>query len=53
VHRLGRRGLSVLVRKEWRETAAEHWLRPPGELLVFLSRWIETEERGSTRSLFS
>jgi len=53
VRRLGRRGLSGLVRKEWRETAAEHWLRPPGELLVFLSRWIETEERGSTRSLFS
>lgn len=31
--------LSVLVRGEWRETEADVWLRPPGELLVFLERW--------------
>ena len=33
-------GLSVLVRPEWRETAAKHWLRPPVELLAFLRDWL-------------
>lgn len=33
--------LSVLVRRERRETAADVWLRPPGELLGFLERWAE------------
>jgi trehalose-phosphatase len=28
--------LSVLVRREWRETAADVWMRPPTELLAFL-----------------
>ncbi len=31
--------LSVLVRRERRETAADVWLKPPGELLGFLERW--------------
>ncbi len=35
------RGLTVLVRPEPRETAAELWIRPPDELLRFLSRWHE------------
>ncbi len=33
------RGLSVLVRPEYRATAAEVWIRPPEELLSFLERW--------------
>jgi trehalose 6-phosphate synthase/trehalose 6-phosphate phosphatase len=41
VQRLGRRGLSAMVRREWRETAAELWLRPPTEMLEFLGRWAE------------
>jgi trehalose-phosphatase len=45
VNAVGSRGLSVLVRREWRQTAAEIWLRPPGELLVFLQRWIEAENK--------
>lgn len=32
-------GLTVLVRPEFRPTAAELWLRPPDELLAFLRRW--------------
>lgn len=32
-------GLSVLVRKEHRPTAAQLWLRPPSELLDFLEQW--------------
>lgn len=36
---LGESGLSVLVRGELRETAADWWLEPPGELLNFLERW--------------
>ena len=31
--------LSVLMRREWRETAADVWLRPPAELRAFLKRW--------------
>ena len=42
VQRVGRRGLSALVRREWRETAAEIWLRPPAELIEFLERWLAT-----------
>jgi trehalose-phosphatase len=45
VRRVGRRGLSLLVRREWRETAAEVWLRPPLELKEFLERWFEYESR--------
>ena len=33
------RGLAVLVRPELRETRADLWLTPPGELLAFLRRW--------------
>jgi len=36
------RGLSVLVRPRWRQTAAQLWLTPPEELLQFLVRWMET-----------
>ncbi len=35
------RGLSVMVRQKWRETAADVWLRPPEELKEFLGRWLE------------
>ena len=40
VNALGPRGLSVLVRRECRETVADLWLRPPGELKGFLERWL-------------
>jgi len=33
-------GLGVLVRRQWRETAAQIWLRPPEELREFLRRWL-------------
>jgi trehalose-phosphatase len=45
VNSLGSRGLSVLVRREWRQTAAEVWLRPPAELKGFLERWIEARNQ--------
>ncbi len=32
-------GLSVLVRDSLRATAADIWIKPPEELLVFLERW--------------
>ncbi len=38
---LGGRGLSVLVSGELRETAADIWIRPPGELISFLETWAE------------
>jgi len=37
---LQNRGLCVLVRPEWRETAADVWLRPPEELVKFLFQWL-------------
>ena len=40
VNQVGPRGLSLLVRREWRETAAAVWLRPPTELKSFLERWL-------------
>lgn len=41
VNALGPRGMSVMVRSEWRETEAQVWLRPPGELRDFLKRWLD------------
>ena len=35
--------LSGLVRRELRATVADVWLRPPGELLGFLKRWVDAE----------
>lgn len=35
------RGLGILVRRQWRSTAATAWLKPPGELIRFLERWAE------------
>ncbi len=39
---LNGKGLSVLVRKEQRPTAAEIWIEPPAELLDFLEKWRRT-----------
>ncbi len=36
---LGKRGLKVLIREEFRPTAADLHLVPPKELLMFLDRW--------------
>lgn len=41
-------GLSVLVRREWRETVADIWLKPPEELRQFLVRWREACGETST-----
>jgi trehalose-phosphatase len=37
---LGDRGLSVLVRPEYRNTTAKVWLKPPHELIDFLKQWL-------------
>jgi trehalose 6-phosphate phosphatase len=39
-HAANSRGLTVLVRPEYRETAAKLWLRPPRELAAFLEQWL-------------
>jgi trehalose 6-phosphate phosphatase len=41
-------GIGVLVRKEFRPTSADLWIRPPRELLEFLSRWLA--ERGAGKA---
>jgi trehalose-6-phosphatase len=33
--------LSVLMRREWRQTAADIWMQPPLELRWFLERWLD------------
>ena len=33
------RGLGVLVRPQFRETAADLWIRPPEELVAFMRHW--------------
>jgi trehalose 6-phosphate phosphatase len=38
---LGTLGLTVLVRPKWRKTAAAVWIRPPEQLLEFLTRWLQ------------
>jgi trehalose-phosphatase len=35
------KGLTVLVRNEYRETLADHWLKPPDDLLPFLQNWYK------------
>ena len=37
---LNGRGLTVLVRPEYRATAAQVWLRPPEGLIDFLQQWL-------------
>jgi trehalose 6-phosphate phosphatase len=37
---LADRGLSILVRRQWRPTTAQLWLRPPDQLRTFLSAWL-------------
>jgi trehalose 6-phosphate phosphatase len=34
------RGIGVLVRKNYRPTKADIWIKPPKELLDFLSEWV-------------
>ena len=50
VNKLGRKGLSALVRKEWRETAAELWLQPPVDLKEFLECWAEAGNKAAVGS---
>jgi trehalose-phosphatase len=42
---LGDSGLTVLVRRTCRRTAAAAWLRPPEELVEFLSHWLSALRR--------
>lgn len=41
------RGIGVLVRPQFRPTAADFWLQPPEELLEFLKQWHETSGKVS------
>lgn len=46
--------VSVLMRREWRQTNAEVWLRPPEELRWFLREWLQAvSERKEKRNAFS
>ena len=41
VNNVGPHGLSVLMRRQWHETKADVWLRPPVELRGFLEDWLQ------------
>jgi trehalose 6-phosphate phosphatase len=41
---LNSRGITILVRSEYRETNAQIWLRPPDELISFLEQWLHCLE---------
>lgn len=45
---LSKRGLSILVRPEYRETAAALWLRPPHEWARFLRAWMAADTEGGS-----
>jgi trehalose 6-phosphate phosphatase len=45
------RGLAVLVRDRYRETAAHLWIEPPGELIWFLEKWKELCPKQGRRAL--
>jgi trehalose-phosphatase len=47
---LGSRGLSILVRPKWRRTSARLWLKPPDDLLDFLTQWQQSCCRPNARS---
>jgi len=36
--------VSILVRPQYRPTAADFWIRPPEELLEFLADWHQACE---------
>ena len=44
VNASGRPSLSVLMRRKWRKTAANIWLRPPAGLKMFLKKWVTALE---------
>jgi trehalose 6-phosphate phosphatase len=44
VNASGRSSLSVLMRRAWRETDANVWLRPPQDLRAFLRSWVCAQE---------
>jgi trehalose 6-phosphate phosphatase len=44
------RGLSILVRPEWRPTAAEIWIKPPDELLGLLDGWLRADRESNEMS---
>jgi len=43
---IGDRGISILVRPEWRETSAQLWLRPPEDVIDFLGMWLKGSAEG-------
>lgn len=55
VTNLGPLGLGILMRRQWHETEASVWLRPPVELREFLKNWLSAcaasaEEKGTLAS---
>lgn len=40
---LPEKALGILVRREYRETSANIWIKPPDDLLLFLDRWLQND----------
>lgn len=43
---IGDRGISILVRPEWRETSAQLWLKPPEDVIDFFGMWLKGSAEG-------
>ncbi len=46
---IGARGVSILVRPEWRPTLAQIWFKPPQDVIDFLGLWLRSSAEGNTR----
>jgi len=44
------RGLTVLVRSQWRPTAAQLWMESPSDVSDFLSQWLDACRKSRARS---
>ena len=45
------RGLGILVRPEFRDTAADVWMRPPDELVSFMRHWCVQPARSNGQAI--
>jgi trehalose 6-phosphate phosphatase len=48
-HAIGDRGITILVRPEWRPTCAQIWFKPPDDVIEFLGSWLRISAQDDAR----